>query len=718
MAKIPSIFRKKYTEKSLNKRLLAKIYIQEDSKFIKSLFKKTKINNKDFYTIDETKSFSKNEQKRLKLIAKQIKKQKGRIKFLPLVAFLSIIFVISFLFIATKNFALKKFAKSYLEYTFEAKCEISKVDLKILDSSLLIKNFSIADKMNPMKNLFAFDELKLDFNLAQLMRKKFIAEDLSIQEFSFNSERTSDGSLSQSKLERILRRKNKKLLKQLEQQSENENTIYAAIQGNSSIQKIQSSFLNSFNSINPQSLLEQNINSLKTLETSKNIQDQISALNSKWKDYSDEINQKITALKKSTDSVLNFDYAAIQNNPAKTATALQNISKLIEDLNKVKTETTPLFSEIADDYATVTNLSKQLHNSIAQDKKKMQNQLAEIKSFSLSSNNLFSSTIESVGYSLLGKYYPYIKKGIDYLVNMKSGKTDVKKEETSSKKKSYQRLQGTNIEFKNDIYPSFWIKSISASGYGAKIVATDISSDMTKINKPLNIQANLNSNEIKHSGKITIDARKDSKEPLCQAHYNGNNIPVSYNSEQQGIPSISSNADFTFDMELTDNKTIVAIGKGNLENLSLWTISFEPKYASDIYSDILAKIKKATISLKLGFSEQKGINMKITSNIDNQIANALTSKINGELASIKKSIEKEITAKLTESTSPLTQQINSFNASYKSILNSSNSLNDIEKLIKEKQKEMTSKSNSSNEIQDTLLNNTNSLLNNLKQVIK
>src|SRR5574344_1787494 len=114
MAKIPSIFRKKYTEKSLNKRLLAKIYIQEDSKFIKSLFKKTKINNKDFYTIDETKSFSKNEQKRLKLIAKQIKKQKGRIKFLPLVAFLSIIFVISFLFIATKNFALKKFSKSYL----------------------------------------------------------------------------------------------------------------------------------------------------------------------------------------------------------------------------------------------------------------------------------------------------------------------------------------------------------------------------------------------------------------------------------------------------------------------------------------------------------------------------------------------------------------------------------------------------------------------------
>lgn len=38
MKKIPSLFRKKYTEKKLEKKLYRKLYVPEDKNYVKSLF--------------------------------------------------------------------------------------------------------------------------------------------------------------------------------------------------------------------------------------------------------------------------------------------------------------------------------------------------------------------------------------------------------------------------------------------------------------------------------------------------------------------------------------------------------------------------------------------------------------------------------------------------------------------------------------------------------
>ncbi len=720
MAKIPSIFQKKYTEKSLNKKILKKVYIQDDLKFVKSLFKKTKIKDKDFYLVDSERTFNKNELKRLKLIAKQIKKQKGRIKFLPLIAVVSVIVVISFLFITTKNFFIKKVAKSYLEYTFESKCEIQSVNLKLLDSSLSVKGFSIANKANPMENLFSFDGLTIDFNLAQLMRKKIIAEDLSIEEFAFHSTRTTDGSLSEKQLLNILKKKNKKLLKQLEQQTDEDNAVYTYISENSSVKKVQSAFLDSFSSFNPQAILEENYNSLETLATTKKIQEEVASLNDKWKDTPSKITENINSLKKSTDSMLGYDYASIQNNPTKITELLQNIKTLTEDLNKVKSEVTPLVTDVKTDFSTVTNLSKELQTSITADKNQLGEKLSSIKNFSLSSsNNLISSTIESLGYSLLGKYYPYIKKGIDYLSNMKKSDSTEKTKTETTEKKTYKRLQGTNINFTNDIYPSLWIKKISASGYNAKLTATNISSDMTKINQSALVQVELTDNKIVHKGSAELDTRRTSTNPLLSVDYTGSNIPFKYTATEQGIPSISTVSDLSAKLSLSDDKTVSANGKGSFKEVQMSSLSFEPEYAFNIYNSVLSQIKTCSLAMNMAFSEDEGIKMNLSTDADTQIRNSLSSKLNAELSSIKKSVEEEFTKKLSEMTSSSSQQIDSFTDIYKSITESSNSLADIESQIQKKQAELQSallKGNTS--LPDNVQQNTNSLLNGLKDLIK
>ena len=174
MKKIPSLFRKKYTEKKLEKKLYRKLYVPEDKNYVKSLFEEVGKKGKkqiSVYAIPQEKreQLAKKEMKRLKKIAKQIKKQKNRINFVPLIVTLAFIVAIPVCFMLFKNKIVKKAITTACENIFEAKCDIASVDFKLLDSSLKIQKIEIANKNDYMKNLIDIGSITLDFDLGQLL---------------------------------------------------------------------------------------------------------------------------------------------------------------------------------------------------------------------------------------------------------------------------------------------------------------------------------------------------------------------------------------------------------------------------------------------------------------------------------------------------------------------------------------------------------------------
>ena len=100
--KLPKIFKKRYFENSYNKKILKKVYVASDKKLIESLFETEKDKKeREIYFVPQDKNIPTKDFKRLKLVAKQIKKQKGGIKFLPLIAclvFVSILVIAISLF--------------------------------------------------------------------------------------------------------------------------------------------------------------------------------------------------------------------------------------------------------------------------------------------------------------------------------------------------------------------------------------------------------------------------------------------------------------------------------------------------------------------------------------------------------------------------------------------------------------------------------------------
>ena len=144
--KLPKIFKKRYLENSYKKKILKKVYVASDKKLIESLFEIEKDKkDREVYFVPQDKKIPTKDFKRLKLVAKQIKKQKGGIKFLPLVACLIFVSILVIAISLFKNPLLEKALVSSLQGVFKAKTDIEKVDFKILGASLEIKGIQQAN---------------------------------------------------------------------------------------------------------------------------------------------------------------------------------------------------------------------------------------------------------------------------------------------------------------------------------------------------------------------------------------------------------------------------------------------------------------------------------------------------------------------------------------------------------------------------------------------
>jgi hypothetical protein len=133
MKKIPSLFRKKYTAKKLEKKIYKRLYVPEDKKYVKGLFvevEKKGAKEIPIFAIppEKAEQLAKKDMKRLKLLAKQIKSQKGRVNFIPLIVTVAFIAAIPICFSMFKNVLIKKAITTVCEKIFEAKCDIEKVD--------------------------------------------------------------------------------------------------------------------------------------------------------------------------------------------------------------------------------------------------------------------------------------------------------------------------------------------------------------------------------------------------------------------------------------------------------------------------------------------------------------------------------------------------------------------------------------------------------------
>ena len=711
-SKLPSLFKKKYSEKKLNRKVLKKLYIPEDKKFIKGLFVQEESDNPKKpgkFVIPNDRLFDKKEMKRIKSLAKQIKTQKGRVKFLPLIASLSFIVIVVGLFIATKNVFLTKVVKNLCENQFEARCDIGKLDLKLLDSSFTVKDFEIANKNEPMKNLFSFDSLIIDFDLTQLLKAKFVADELSINEMAVGSDRTYDGTLPEYKLNKIRAKKEKKAKKRAEKQEQLQQSLTNATDKVKT--NVTDSIINIFETFNPKSIMERSYAQMITPVVAKKIQDETIVLINKWKETPDRVMKQVQNVQQSAENVINFDYNSIKDDPRKIKDMLVTIDNAIKSIDSVKVETENILAEMESDFSTVQELGEDIQDALTHDADVAQSEIDKLTSFKLPTGQEFlSSTIDIYGYELLGKYYPYVKQGVDKLLVLKDSQVPTKKvpklpKKEKKEKKEVKRAAGRNIYFVKDRNPKFWIKKVAASGFNMSLTVTDIANDMNKTGVPTKANFTMDYKELTHGGNVVVDIRTDTPNPLVYAEYTCDGASFAHSDNIPGVPQIKSGANYKCAASVTQDKAFVLSGLADLYDMSLSTPAFEPAYIFDIYNSILGRFDSAKVGLDIKIGGDGILQLHANSDLDQKIAAAFKEEIEARLKVIKENLEKELGTHIKAFADKAQGVVNQFNEIEKKIRASEEKLKNLESQIEAKRNEFTNKMEAAQQkVQDDIEN--------------
>lgn len=693
--KLPPLFKKSYTTEKYEKKIGKHIYIKTDREFIDKIFVPAKDKkSRDIVKVDLTKNLPKNDVKRYKVLAKQIKSQKGGIKIVPLLAVVILIAAIGICFTLFKNVIIKKGITSAMQGIFQAKTDIEKVDFQFFGSSLDIRGLQQANKDEPMKNLFQMDDIMIDFNLTDLCRGKFHAENLIVAGVALGTDRKTSGELP-AKV-----KKEKKTSEESEISKKAEELKTAAM----------NSLLAMFADYNPEKMLSDLQDELKSptlaAEISTNVQEKVA----KWQEVPSQIQTQVTEFSTSVNDVIKTDWSKVSD-PTRLKNALESLNSAYTKGISLKTSIEKTTKEIESDSKEVAGYANQVESAVKSDLNLVETKITDVKNLFSSEGlkEIMNEAVQSMLYSVLGKYYPYVNTAMNKVTEIKastvaksekSEKTEksekkAKKNKTETKR---ERLPGRDIYFKKDTVPKLLINNVVASGYeyGKETVdenllfkgtATDISSNPDMYGKPAKAEADFKIGTNKNNAKIVVDARTNTTAPLVYADYTGNGYPI--NADAQ-VFSFESSSNIKANMSADSDGSFKIGGNVDLSMNGIKGFEFEPVRLSNLYNNALGGIKNLTLGFTIDCDKSNGVSVSID-NLDrlaSQLVNPITKAVSGELNSIASEAQTKVTAMLSEKTGIATDKIAQFTNIEGLIGNQKNSLDSLQNQLDSKKKEL------------------------------
>ena len=687
--KLPSIFKKTYTEKSLEKKLLKKLYIPADREFVAAQFSadkedpaKIRIHRTEY----DVKDF-----KRLKILSKQIKRQKGRINLVPLAAVAAVVVGVVLAVLMFKDPLAKRALTAGLQKITGAKVDIASVHVGILDSSVTVRGLAAADKNSPMKNIFEAQKIQLDFNLTQLLRKRFVCQNLEVSGMAFGTDRKTSGELPEAvKQTRDKDAADSKIALLIKERQKD-----ALEQG----KKIVSSM---FESLNPQKFLDNALKQLQTPAAAQKAQETVEQIVAVWAKRPAELEAAVNDFRKTSEKVIGRNYQAIKD-LAELKTVLEELNAAIKDGQKLVALSDTTVKDLQKDGKAVQLAAKEAFNAVKKDTDFVNREINKIRSFTIADGkNIFVQTLEAASYSVLGKYYPYAEKAFAIAVNLnKKAKNTAKKQELRQKTR---RLPGRTIQYRADIYPSFLIQQMLANGTGFEGRINDISNDPDRWGKPVSFSAYFDESALfqsnrMHNGEGLVNVGEKLDYPLLKMQYTGSGYNAAFNPSSAlkalgasvldiaGVPSFEGRAKIQAGIQAERDGHVGIDADFNFDEVRLTADSFEPDFISRIYNESLAAVKNMQFKIKADFS-QSDLNMDIATDADKVFLAALQTRVNKELSAIKDKALKEAQAELEKYTSILNEKLGEFGNIEKLVMNQKQAVDMLQKKLEENKAEV------------------------------
>ena len=681
--KLPGIFKKTYKEKAYSKNLLKKFYIEADKKFVEKLYSPSQDKKgRNIMVCNKSAEITKADLKRYKLIAKQIKMQKGGIKLVPLIAVAVLVAVLSAGVSLFKNIIIEKAITSAMQGIFGAKTDIAKVDFQFFNASLEINGLEQANKDSPMKNLFQIDSIKTSFNLTDLLRGKFHAENLSVEGVAIDTERKKSGELP------IKPAKTK-------EEKQTESALSAKKQELS--EEASAKLKEMFDSYNPEKMLENLQNELKSPAVASQISTDVQQKVEKWSSLPAELQEKVNAFSKNVNDIANTDFSKI-NDVAKLKSTLEKINSTAKSGEELKKLIEKSNSDLFSDSKAIADYSNKIQTAIKSDYALVDSKISEMKSVLSPAglNEIMTNAVQSVLYQMCGKYYPYVSKGLNAALSAQKSSSEKETEKSAEKteKTVMTRHPGRTVFFKQDTVPTLFIENVTASGYEYKTDnllfkgnAKNIANNQNMTGKPTDISADFKIAGNPNNASVKIDARTNTNSPLVTASYTGSGIPV--NADAQ-VFAFTSKSTIKAKMTADTNGKVSLNGVLDMNISEMTGMQFDVEKISELYNTALSNISRLTVDFSIGINEDKTMTISLN-NLDSlasQLTTPVVKTLTAELNSIAADAHSSAAKLLSEKTGVATEKIEQFTNIKNSVNSSKESVNNLQKKLEQKKKQI------------------------------
>ena len=655
--KLPKMLRKKYSQKKFERKVLKRIYIPRDKEFIASYFMPVEGAKKPCVMIPDDRIFTKQELVRLKIISKEIRKQKGRVKLIPLVAVVSVIVVMVSAVLIFKDPLIKKGLQSAMQSMFGAKVDIAYLHLGILDSNFTIKGLEVANRNDTMKNLFEIGNLTVDFDLIELLKKRFVSDEMSVTDVRVNTDRKTDGALPE-KSKGNPNPRIEKVKSQVTEFASSKNEV------------LKNSITDIFSEYNPETILSNFYSKLSTPELVEDIEKEMNLLISSWQTAPDELKTSVNKVIADGQAVIDFDWNRIKSDPTQIRTILATLKSVTDNTTSLYKESEKTMNMLQRDVKQVQTMTNNVQKAITSDFNLISKEVNKITSFSIKDDgmNMLTASFEKIIADLFGKYYPVFQEAMGYVQDLSAKSAEKKALEAEKERTAIQRYAGRTIEYRKDNIPTFLIKKMHGSGadgnFSLSLDVTDISSDMTKWGKPAAISGMVGHGQMSDSFSGTLDLRDNRPGDLVELNYNGVGYTVDMTlPEDESIPGVPTGTGIAaFSARITANETgkFSVGGVVNLEPVSFSTATFEPVYAYDLYNRALAMFTAVRAGVTLDYSPDTNLSLSVDSDIDRRFMQVLNQLFNEELAKVKQQVAATAQGVLDESTAKVKERFGDF----------------------------------------------------------
>jgi len=599
--KIPKIFNKNYTKEDLERDLLKYLDSSNNLKFLKDIF------IKDGEYLKLKKDLTKNDIKKLKNLAKTIKSNKSNIRKNRLIVvgiFIVIILLFNFFF---KNKLVETAIEKSLELSFKAKANVKNVKLKLLQGNLSFDSLEVANKEKPMYNLFELGYTDIDINTSQLLRKKIIIDKFITKQLKWDTKRKYSGKLIKTKSE------TKK----------------------SAAKKIEKNIKQDINKI-----LEEQMNQLQSPQKIEEINEKIKDINQKWSENIETTKEDIQSIKKSYNSLSNTNFDKIEDK-TKIKDTIENIKTLQSSLKNVKSNINTMNSDFNSDLKYINNSRKMIDDIYKNDINFVKQKL----NLPSTSKNIFKNILNSYLKRKLGKFYKYVEMG-------KGAVNKKKKPDKETKKVASKNRNGYFVPFKTVNYPKFLLKLFDFSlekDSSSKELSLNIK-DLTPNHKLIGKPSKLEFYQKERNNTIQVKGSYDTRENIedkINLIVNTRNYPFSI-TEMDNNEYISGikgqyNIKLSYSEKKEKKKGSLSIG---LKNLLVESKS-DDKIAA-ILKQILENTTLVNINAEFNIEDSEIANLKVNSNIDNQIKNSLGKYMSSQLGEYEKMIKEKMDGRLKD----------------------------------------------------------------------